>query len=86
MLQPESSVAYRALGLIAQRAGNITQAARDYRRSVEIEPTSVGYLLLSQALQNIGQPEAARTAESEAARVSRDPGSDLAIVKQLLDN
>jgi tetratricopeptide (TPR) repeat protein len=84
--QPGSSVAYRALGLIAQRAGNLTQAAQDYQRSVDIEPTSVGYLLLAQALQSIGQPEAARTAESQAARHSRDLNTDIAIVRQLLAN
>jgi hypothetical protein len=84
--QPESSVAYRALGLIAQRAGNLTQAAQDYQRSVDIEPTSVGYLLLAQALQSIGQPEAASTAESQAARHSRDLNSDTAIVRRLLAN
>jgi Flp pilus assembly protein TadD len=84
--QPESSVAYRALGLIAQRAGNLTLAAQDYQRSVDIEPTSVGYLLLAQALQSIGQPEAARTAESQAARHSRDLNPDIAIVRQLMAN
>jgi tetratricopeptide (TPR) repeat protein len=84
--QPESSVAYRALGMLAQRAGNLTQAAQDYQRSVDIEPTSVGYLLLAQALQSIGQPEAARTAESQAAVHSRDLNTDIAIVRQLLAN
>ena len=84
VLQPESSVAYRALGLIAQRSGNMSQAAQDYQRSVVIEPSSVGYLLFSQALRSMGQTEAAQDAESRAAQMSRDPNTDLAIVKQLL--
>ncbi len=84
--QPESSVAYRALGLIAQKSGNLAQAAEDYKRSVDIEPTAVGYLLLAQALQTIGRPEAARGAESQAGSFSKDPNADRAIVNQLLAN
>jgi tetratricopeptide (TPR) repeat protein len=82
--QPEDSVAYRALGLLAQRAGDIMQAAQDYERSVEIEPTPVGYLLLAQALEIRGQAQASHAAQSQAARMSRDISRDIAMVKQLL--
>ena len=77
-------VVYRALGLLAQRAGNIGQAAEDYERSVEIEPTAVGYLLLAQALEISGRTQAALAAQSEAARRTQDIRRDAAIVKQLL--
>lgn len=82
--QPGNSPADRGLGLLAQRAGNITQATKDYERSVELQPTPVGYLLLAQALEIAGHTEAARAAQSQAARMSRDLNGDIAIVKQLL--
>jgi uncharacterized protein HemY len=75
---------YRALGLLAQKAGNIGQAAEDYERSVEIEPTAVGYLLLAQALEISGQTQGALAAQSEASRRTQDISRDAAIVRQLL--
>jgi len=84
--QPENSAAYRGLGLLAQRAGNIAEAARDYERSVELQPTPVGYLLLGRALEIGGQPEAAREAQSQAARMTPDLSDDIATVRQLLAN
>jgi tetratricopeptide (TPR) repeat protein len=84
--QPGNSPAYRGLGLLAQRAGDITQATKDYERSVELQPSPVGYLLLAQALEIGGQTEAARAAQSQAARMTRDLNDDIATVKQLLAN
>jgi protein O-mannosyl-transferase len=84
--QPGNSMAYRGLGLVAQRVGDITQAAKDYERSVELQPTPVGYLLLAQALEIGGQTEAARSARSQAARMTPDLTADVATVKQLLAN
>jgi protein O-mannosyl-transferase len=82
--QPENSPAYRGLGLLAQRAGDIAQATQDYERAVEIEPSPLGYLLLAQALETGGHAAAARAAQSEAARMTPDLNPDIAIVKQLL--
>jgi tetratricopeptide (TPR) repeat protein len=84
--QPGNAAAYRGLGLAAQRAGDITQAARDYELAVELEPTPVGYLLLAQALERGGRAEAARAAQSQAASMTRDLNDDMAVVKQLLAN
>ena len=84
--QPGNSPAYRGLGLLAQRAGDITTAAKDYERSVELQPSPVGYLLLAQALEIGGQTEAARAAQSHAATMTRDLDHDIATVKQLLAN
>ncbi len=84
--QPGNSMAYRGLGLVAQRVGNVTQAAKDYERSVELQPTPVGYLLLAQALEIGGQTDAARAARSQAARLTPDLTGDIATVKQLLAN
>jgi protein O-mannosyl-transferase len=84
--QAGNSPAYRGLGLVAQRAGDIAGAVTNYARSVELQPSSVGYLLLAQALDLAGQAEAARAAESQAARMTPDLSGDAAIVKQLLAN
>jgi tetratricopeptide (TPR) repeat protein len=84
--QPGNAAAYRGLGLVAQRAGSITQAAREYEQAVELDPTPMGYLLLAQALELGGQAEAARAAQSQAASMTRDLNDDMAIVKQLLAN
>jgi len=82
--QPENSPAYRGLGLLAQRAGDIAQATQDYERAVALEPSPLGYLLLAQALETGGQADAAREAQSQAARMTPDLNPDIAIVKQLL--
>jgi protein O-mannosyl-transferase len=84
--QPVNSAAYRGLGLRAQRAGDIVSAAGDYLRSVQLQPSPVGYLLLAQALQIGGQPDAARAAQSQAARMTQDLNNDIAVVQQLLAN
>jgi Flp pilus assembly protein TadD len=82
--QPENSSAYRGMGLVAQRAGDIKQATIDYLRSVELQPSPVGYLFLAQALEIGGQAEAAAAARSQAERMSRDPSDDIATVRQFL--
>ena len=84
--QPANSSAYRGLGLLAQRAGDIAQAAKDYERSAELQPSPVGYLLLAQALEIGGQAEAARAAQSRAAGMTRDLDDDIAVVRQLMAN
>jgi uncharacterized protein HemY len=71
---------------VAQRAGEIAQAAKDYKRAIELQPSPVDYLLLAQALEIGGQPEAAREAQSHAARMTRDLNDDIATVRQLLAN
>jgi hypothetical protein len=82
--QPANSPAYRGLGLLAQRAGDIASAIQDYERSVELQPSPVGYLLLAQALEIGGQAEAGRAAQSRAAGMSRDLDHEVATMKQLL--
>ncbi len=82
--QPDYSSAYRGLGLLAQRAGDIMEATKDYERSVELQPSPVGYLLLAQALEIGGQADAASAAQSKAARMTQDLYKDIAVVRQLL--
>jgi Tfp pilus assembly protein PilF len=84
--QPWNSPAYRGLGLVAQRAGDIARAVANYERSAELQPSPVGYLLLAQALDLAGQADAARAAQSQAARMTPDLSDDIATVKGLLAN
>ena len=84
--QPGNAAAYRGLGLVAQRAGDLGRATEDYERSVELQPSPVGYLLLAQALALGRHDEAARAAESTAARMSQDLNEDAAVARQLLAN
>lgn len=84
--QPWNAPAYRGLGLVAQRAGDFAMAVTNYERSVELQPSPVGYLLLAQALERSGQADAARAAQAQAARMTPDLSDDIATVKQLLAN
>ncbi len=84
--EPANPAAYRGLGLLAQRAGDIAQAAKDYERSAELQPTAVGYLLLAQALEIGGQTEAAHATQFQASRMTRDLNGDIATVRRLLPN
>src|SRR6267154_5153739 len=71
-LQPGNSGAYRGLGLAAQKTGDLSHAIQDYRRAVELAPTPSNYLFLAQALEIDRQTEAARAAQTQAARMSAD--------------
>ncbi len=84
--QPWNSPAYRGLGLVAQRVGDISRAVGNYERSVELQPSPVGYLLLAQALELAGQTDAARAARIQASRMTADLSDDIATVKQLFAN
>jgi tetratricopeptide (TPR) repeat protein len=84
--QPANSAAYRGVGLLAQRAGDIVLATGDYQRSVELQPSPVGYLLLAQALELRRQDEAAHAAVAQAVRLTQDLNDDMAVVKKLLAN
>jgi hypothetical protein len=84
--QPGNSAAYRGLGLLAQRDGDIALAVQNYERSVVVQPTPLGYLLLAQALEIGGQADAARAAQSQAARMTPDLTDGVATMKQLLAN
>jgi tetratricopeptide (TPR) repeat protein len=82
--QSDNWSAYRGLGLLEQRSGDIAGAARDYQRSVELQPSPVGYLLLAHAFEIEGQPDAARQAQLQASRLDPDLSDDIATVKRLL--
>jgi len=68
--QPANSAAYLGLGLVERRAGNWQQAARDFERSAEIQPTPMAYQQLADALDTAGQKNAAEAARAQAAKLT----------------
>ena len=60
------------LGLMAQRAGDWTSAIYYHAMHVALEPSDVGYLLLGQALDHVGQADRARLAYRQAQQLSTD--------------
>jgi tetratricopeptide (TPR) repeat protein len=83
-VNPEAARAFVGLGVIAQKTGEFSEAARNYSRAVELEPSDVGYLLLAQALEQSGQTAAARAAVEAAQRVSPDFDRAQQAVRDLL--
>lgn len=68
----DNAQAWLGLGLLAQKAGDSAQATSDYARSLQLEPTDIGYLLLAQVLESSGQKDAARSALTHAEQLSPD--------------
>jgi uncharacterized protein HemY len=62
--------AYQGLGLVAQRAGDWDEAARDFERAIEIQPAPAAYQGLAQVLESAGKKEAAEAARAQAAKMS----------------
>ncbi|MFZ0758770.1 MAG: tetratricopeptide repeat protein [Candidatus Sulfotelmatobacter sp.] len=83
-LQPETARAFMGLGVIAQRTGDFAEAVKDYGRAADLEPSDVAYLLLSQALQQNGQPGAAQAALEQARQHSPDFDRAQQAVSELL--
>jgi tetratricopeptide (TPR) repeat protein len=71
-LVPGTPQAWTGLGLIAQKMGDPQEAARDYSRAMEIQPTDVGYLLMAQALEKAGKAQEAADARNRAQQLSPD--------------
>ena len=71
-LNPEAARAFIGLGVLAEKTGEFDKAVKNYSRAVELEPSDLGYLLLSQALQRSGKAAASRSALESAQRISPD--------------
>ncbi len=82
--QPANAAAYRGLGLAEQRGGNLAMAVRCYSQSIALAPDATNYLLLAQAYDRAGQPEASRAARAQAAIISPNLNDDNATVQRLL--
>ncbi len=71
-INPGDGQVWLALGIVTQLSGDPGAAVQAYSQAVKIQPSDVGYLLLSRALQQSGQNSQAQSAEAEAHRLSRD--------------
>jgi len=71
-INPGDGQVWLALGIVAQFSGDPGAAIQAYSQALKIQPSDVGYLLLSRALQQSGQDIQAQSAEAEAQRLSRD--------------
>jgi uncharacterized protein HemY len=60
-LQPDFELAYVDLGVIAQREGNWSEAAKDFERAVKLSPnyTEV-YFMLGHVYQKLNEPQKAK--------------------------
>jgi len=85
-LAPDHSMAMAmiGLGLIAQKNGDLPEAIRQYSNAVAIQPTDVGFLLLSQALQQAGRSAEANVISDRVAQVSPNLGDAQKRVRSLL--
>jgi len=81
---PEGARAWIGLGLVAQRSGKVSQAASLYSQAVRLQPSDEGYLLLAQALDAMGENQAAQVARERAARISADLQGAAESVRKLL--
>ena len=83
-LNPETARAFVGLGVLAEKSGEFDEAVKNYSRAVELEPSDVGYMLLSQALQQAGKAAASRSALESAQRISPDFDRAQQAVRDLL--
>ncbi len=69
---PDNSFALVGSGLLAERKGDFAGAAERIARAMKVEPTDVGYLLLSRALLRTGRVPEADEARVRAQGISHD--------------
>lgn len=71
-LAPDAPEALVGLGLLAQKAGDLPEAVRQYSHAMAVQPTDVGYLLLARALQQQGHSDQANAIVERITRLSPD--------------
>ena len=69
---PDNSAALMGSGLLAERGGDAALAVTQISHAVKVEPSDVGYLLLSQALRRAGRAADADASEAQARQMSHD--------------
>ena len=69
---PDNSAALVGSGLLAERSGDFASAVARISRAVEVDPSDVHYVLLAQALRQVGRTAEADDASAHAQRISRD--------------
>ena len=83
-LNPDLPIALVGTGLLAQRGWNYSLAAKQFAHAMNVEPTSVGYLLLAKALERDGRAEEAKQAYAQAQRLSSNLQNDQKTANELL--
>lgn len=71
-LIPDNAHAWIGLGLLSQKMGDFSQAAKRFSRAIEIQPSAVVYLLLAQSLERSGHSAQAQAAWQAAQQISGD--------------
>ena len=69
---PANALGWVGLGLVEQDSGNLERAIDDYSRAMTLQPTDVGYVLLTQALEKAGRMNEAKETLSKAQALSAD--------------
>jgi tetratricopeptide (TPR) repeat protein len=77
-------IVLRDLGLIAQKSGDWNRAIYYFARLVAAEPSDVGYLLLSHALEQGNREQEAKLSYHQALRFSTDINQAQKIADQLM--
>ncbi len=83
-LNPDLPIALVGTGLLAQRGWNYSLAAKQFAHAMNVEPTSVGYLLLAKALERDGRAEEAKQAYAQAQQLSSNLQNDHKTANELL--
>jgi Flp pilus assembly protein TadD len=83
-LDPDLPIALVGTGLLAQKGWDYSRAAAQFAHAMKVQPTSVGYLLLANALQRAGQPAEAEQAFQQAQRLSNNLQTDQKITDDLI--
>ncbi len=72
-IEPAQPSLMVALGVIAERDGNLPEAIQEFEQAMRLQPTDVGYLLLGNALlEQGGHDNEANAMLQRAARMSKN--------------
>ncbi|MGH9494726.1 MAG: tetratricopeptide repeat protein [Candidatus Sulfotelmatobacter sp.] len=71
-IRPDDAASWMGSGLLAERGGELQPAVVALTRSVQVEATDVGFLILADALRRDSRFQEAQQAEDMARKISRD--------------
>ena len=83
-LDPDLPIALVGTGLLAQKGWDYSRAATQFAHAMKIEPTSIGYLLLANALERTGRSAESKQAFREAQRLSVNFQADQKSAEELI--
>jgi protein O-mannosyl-transferase len=69
-INPNQFNAYFGRGELFEKQGKLADAIRDFSKSLDLQPTAQGYLVLGQALAQAGRGDEAHTAFEQAIKIS----------------